>query len=32
LQLLGDLSDAFLFGFAAAIGKEDERYALLLEV
>ena len=32
LKLLGDFGDAFLLGFAAAIGEEDEGYALLLEV
>jgi hypothetical protein len=32
LKLLGDFSDAFFLGFAAAIGEKDEGYALLLEV
>jgi hypothetical protein len=32
LKLLGNFSDAFLLGLAAAIGKKDEGYALLLEV
>jgi hypothetical protein len=32
LKLLGDFSDAFFLGFAAAIGEEDEGYALLLEI
>jgi hypothetical protein len=32
LKLLGDFSDAFFFRFPAAIGEENEGYALLLEV
>jgi hypothetical protein len=32
LELLRDFSDTLFFGFAAAIGQEDEGYALLLEV
>jgi hypothetical protein len=32
LELLGDFSDTFFLGFAAAIGEEDKWYALLLEV
>jgi hypothetical protein len=32
LKLLRDFSDAFFFRFPAAIGEENEGYALLLEV
>jgi hypothetical protein len=32
LQLVGDFGDALFFGLAAAIGEEDEGYALFLEV
>jgi hypothetical protein len=32
LQLVGDFGDALFFGLAAAVGEEDEGYALFLEV
>jgi hypothetical protein len=32
LQLFGDFGDALFFRLAAAIGEEDEWYALFLEV